>query len=149
MAYTKTIWASGDVISAEKLNNLENGVEAVAAKDVVTYTEFSAGADPALRKTIQLRNHDSISGFGSDGASAFNLIMLSKWNKCDIGSTGVTMNLNSKDGVVQLNDSKTLATTDQLTAETVTMGASDATTLAAKVQELVARIEALESKASA
>ena len=84
MAYTKTIWASGDVISAEKLNNLENGVEAVSAKDVVTYTEFSAGADPSLRKTIQLRNHDSISGFGSDGASAFNLIMLSKWDKCDI-----------------------------------------------------------------
>lgn len=27
MAYTKTIWAAGDVISAEKLNNLETGLE--------------------------------------------------------------------------------------------------------------------------
>ena len=26
MAYTKTTWANGDIITAEKLNNLENGV---------------------------------------------------------------------------------------------------------------------------
>lgn len=26
MSYTKTTWANGDVITAEKLNNLENGV---------------------------------------------------------------------------------------------------------------------------
>ena len=136
MSYEKTIWNTGDTITAEKLNHLEDGVEAVDAKDVVTYTEFSAGADPALRKTIQLRNHDSISGMGSDGASAFNLIMLSKWDKCDIGSTGVTMNLNSKDGVVQLNDSKTLATVDQI---------PDVSALQSKLQELEARVQALES----
>lgn len=136
MSYEKTIWNTGDTITAEKLNHLEDGVEAVDAKDVVTYTEFSAGADPALRKTIQLRNHDSISGMGSDGASAFNLIMLSKWDKCDIGSTGVTMNLNSKDGVVQLNDSKTLATVDQI---------PDVSALQSQLQALEARVQALES----
>ena len=28
MAYTKTTWANGDVITAEKLNNAEGGIEA-------------------------------------------------------------------------------------------------------------------------
>lgn len=136
MSYEKTVWNTGDTITAEKLNHLEDGVEAVDAKDVVTYTEFSAGADPALRKTIQLRNHDSISGYGSSGTEAFNLIMLSKWDKCDIGSTGVTMNLNSKDGIVQLNDSKTLATVDQI---------PDVSALQSQLQALEARVQALES----
>ena len=27
MAYTKTTWASGDVVTAEKLNNAESGIE--------------------------------------------------------------------------------------------------------------------------
>ena len=136
MSYEKTVWNTGDTITAEKLNHLEDGVEAVDDKDVVTYTEFSAGADPALRKTIQLRNHDSISGYGSSGTEAFNLIMLSKWDKCDIGSTGVTMNLNSKDGIVQLNDSKTLATVDQI---------PDVSALQSQLQALEARVQALES----
>ena len=31
MSYTKTTWASGDTITAEKLNNIESGVEAASA----------------------------------------------------------------------------------------------------------------------
>lgn len=31
MSYVKTVWETGDVITAEKLNNLENGVEAVGS----------------------------------------------------------------------------------------------------------------------
>lgn len=77
----------------------------------VKYTRFSAGADPAERNTIQLANHDSISGVGTDG-KGYNLVMLSKWDKADFGSTGVTMNLNSKDGTVQINDEKIVATTE-------------------------------------
>lgn len=83
------------------------------AGDYAVFQKFSAGADPAERKTIQLANADSISGIDSKG-TGYNLIMLSKWDKVDIGSTGVTMNLNSKDGIVQLNDEKVLATVDQI-----------------------------------
>lgn len=35
MAYVKTTWQTGDVITAEKLNNMEGGIEAVS--DVVIY----------------------------------------------------------------------------------------------------------------
>lgn len=27
MSYEKTIWADGDIISAQKMNNIENGIE--------------------------------------------------------------------------------------------------------------------------
>lgn len=81
--------------------------------DYPVYQKFSAGADPAERKTIQLANADSISGVSTSGVGA-NLIMLSKWDKVDIGSTNYQMNLNSPSGVVQINDEKVVATTDQI-----------------------------------
>ena len=81
--------------------------------DYPVYQKFSAGADPTERKTIQLANADSISGISTAGDGA-NLIMMSKWDKVDIGSTKYQMNLNSPSGVVQINDEKVVATTDQI-----------------------------------
>ena len=81
--------------------------------DYPVYQKFVAGADPAERKTIQLANADSISGVASTGGGA-NLIMMSKWDKVDIGSVNYQMNLNSPSGVVQINDEKVVATTDQI-----------------------------------
>lgn len=81
--------------------------------DYPVYQKFSAGADPAERKTIQLANADSISGVSTSGGGA-NLIMMSKWDKVDIGSVNYQMNLNSPSGVVQINDEKVVATTDQI-----------------------------------
>lgn len=37
MSYVKTVWETGDVITAAKLNNLENGVES-SAPMIVTFT---------------------------------------------------------------------------------------------------------------
>lgn len=65
------------------------------------------------RKTIQLANYDSLSGVTTQGVGV-NLAMVSQWDKADFGSMQVTMNLNSKDGIVQLNDEKVLATVDQI-----------------------------------
>lgn len=83
------------------------------AGDYPVYQKFVAGADPAERKTIQLANADSISGVSTSGSGA-NLIMMSKWDKVDIGSVNYQMNLNSSSGVVQINDEKVVATTDQI-----------------------------------
>ena len=33
MAYTPTVWNTGDVITAEKLNNIENGIENALTND--------------------------------------------------------------------------------------------------------------------
>lgn len=78
---------------------------------VVKYQEFTY--NDTTRKTIQLNNYDSISGVGTDG-HGYNIAMVSKWDKVDLGTASLTMNLNSKDGVVQINDDKTVATVDQI-----------------------------------
>ena len=52
MAYTPTEWKSGDVITAEKLNNIEDGVASAGESDlfIVTITgdESSASADKTI-----------------------------------------------------------------------------------------------------
>ena len=78
--------------------------------DVVRYKEFEY--NEPNRKTIQLDNYDSISGLTTGGVGA-NLVMLSKWDVADFGSTQVHMNLNTLDHV-SINDDKLIATTDQI-----------------------------------
>ena len=46
---------------------------------------------------------------------AGNLIMMSKWDKVDIGTSKVVCNLNAKDGVVTINDDKQIATQQDVT----------------------------------
>lgn len=78
---------------------------------MVKYSPFAYNGQ--TRKTIQLANYDSLSGMTTQGVGV-NLAMVSQWDKADFGSMQVTMNLNSKDGIVQLNDEKVLATVDQI-----------------------------------
>ena len=91
-----------------------------AIKDMVVYSDIGEG-----RRSIMLKNYDTISGYGADMSAeggenlaneAFNLIMISKWNKADFGSPGVVMNLNSKGGKVTVNDDRALAFEDDLEA---------------------------------
>lgn len=51
MSYTKTNWATGDTITAEKLNNIENGV-ANTGGVLVVHTTFN-GNSMVLDKTWQ------------------------------------------------------------------------------------------------
>lgn len=100
---------------ATKTEVTEGLAEKQPVGDYPIYQEFVAGASDKQRKTIQLANADSISGISTTGTGA-NLIMMSQWDKVDIGSTKYQMNLNSPDGVVQINDEKVVATTDQVEA---------------------------------
>lgn len=78
-----------------------------ALVDTVKYKSYEEG-----RNTIELANHDSISGLDTNG-TGYNLVMLSKWNKADFGATGVTLNLNTMDNVT-INDDKVVATVDDI-----------------------------------
>ena len=84
--------------------------------DYPKYQNFSAGSTTDRRKTIQLNNFDSISGLMTDGSTGVNLVMVSKWNKADFGSTQLPFNINSKDGIVQINDTLTVVDNKQLEA---------------------------------
>lgn len=113
----------------EQLNASIESVKSYADQQLATkqpvgdypeFQKFSAGVDPTERKTIQLANADSISGVTTDGRGV-NVAMVSKWNKVDLGSSQVSMNLNSLDGQVTINDGKVVATLDDISgSETAT-----------------------------
>lgn len=113
----------------EQLNTSIESVKSYADEQLATkqpvgdypeFQKFSADVDPAERKTIQLANADSISGVTTDGRGV-NVAMVSKWNKVDLGSSQVSMNLNSLDGQVTINDGKVVATLDDISgSETAT-----------------------------
>lgn len=55
MAYSKTTWADNDVISKEKLNNLEGGVEAANNGAMTgTATAVSAIAEPSTAQASDI-----------------------------------------------------------------------------------------------
>lgn len=85
-----------------KIVNLD---EALAKK--VEWSDIATEENPG-RKAIVLENHDVILGKTTDGA-ANNLIMMSKWNKVDVGTASNEINLNGSAARPTYNDSKEIA----------------------------------------
>ena len=73
----------------------------------VAYTDVTTEENPN-RKAIVLNNHDTLLGNTTSG-SAVNIAMVSKWDKVDLGSTQVSINLNGKDERPTYNDDAELA----------------------------------------
>lgn len=80
----------------------------------VKYEDTATEQNPG-RKTIFLNNHDNICGKTTDG-SAVNIAMVSKWNKVDLGSSSVEINLNGSAERPTYNDSKQIALTEDIEA---------------------------------
>lgn len=97
------VWAKSEDPTTIPVNKLDD--------HVVKYSDFSyvpgGESDPVVRKTIQLANYDSISGKNVAGNDAANLIMMSKWDKVDIGSSRYPVNLNGSE--FTLNDNRHIA----------------------------------------
>ena len=93
--------------------------EEIAKK--VEWTESTPG-----RNHIVLKNHDSILGTATDGTT-YNVAMISKWDVADFGTAQLHANLNSKDGVVTINDDKAVATKDEVEAVETKVDAIDLT----------------------
>lgn len=155
MAFQKKEWKSGDTLSHVELNRIEEGIlensqieipEIPDMNNVVKYKEFSAGVDPAKCKTIQLENFDTISAKSTTG-TPHNLIMLSKWDKVDVGARGVTMNLNTKDRI-QVNDSDYVALDSEVkkVKEQVEPIAEKVQVVETKVGEVESTVTELEPK---
>ena len=69
--------------------------------------------DMPNRKSILLENHDTLLGKALDG-TAYNLAMVSKWDKCDFGTTKLEINLNGSAERPTYNDLKPLALVDDI-----------------------------------
>ena len=78
-------------------------VSYIDRKIAVDYGAFVPWTDWQGRRCILLDNYGTIFGSTTDGDSA-SLIMMSKWNKVDIGTVKYPMNLNAPDMVVTVND---------------------------------------------
>ena len=101
----KTVEAKADE-NKTAIDALNAKSEALESK-AVQYTDFAEN-----RKTIQLANHNTISGLSTSG-TGYNLAMVSKWDVADFGAAGLHANLNTKDNVT-INDDKVIATVDQI-----------------------------------
>ena len=86
----------------EKDTELE---EAISKK--IEWTNIETEDNPE-RKAIILGNHDCILGATTEG-SANNLIMMSKWNKVDVGTAQNELNLNGSAEHPTYNDTEELA----------------------------------------
>lgn len=107
---------SAKIVAIDDASEDKTGlVDAYNAKQIFD-TKVDWVPSSETRKHILLANHDSILGTSTDGA-AYNLAMVSKWDVADFGSAQLPMNLNSKDGIVTINDKKVVATTDNIDAE--------------------------------
>ena len=95
---------SADKVIQDDLNALKE--EAVKWTDI--HTE-----DLPNRKSIVLKNHDTILGTDTNGSTS-NLVMLSKWDIADFGSKSTHINLNGKEEHPTYNDDKVIALIDDI-----------------------------------
>ena len=102
----------------------------------VKYEDTATEQNPG-RKTIFLNNHDNICGKTTDG-SAVNIAMVSKWNKVDLGSSSVEINLNGSAERPTYNDSKQIALLEDVAGLSNTLEALNAT-----VQILQSKVDVL------
>ena len=89
------------------------GVDEALAKKV-EWTDISTTENPN-RKSVVLNNHDTLLGKKTDGA-AVNIAMVSKWDKVDLGSAQVELNLNGSAERPTYNDEKEIALIDDIDA---------------------------------
>lgn len=106
--YLKSKGVNDAITSAIRTNGVQIQDTGKKISDIPFYQSFQNANDPAPRKTIQLANHDTISGIKTDG-SGVNIAMVSKWDKVDLGSSQIQMNLNSNADVT-INDQDVILT---------------------------------------
>lgn len=104
----------------------------------VKYEDTTTEQNPG-RKTIFLNNHDNICGKTTDG-NAVNIAMVSKWNKVDLGSSSVEINLNGSAERPTYNDSKQIALLEDVhgNMETIALVKKDDLTYELQVGDKIA-----------
>lgn len=104
----------------------------------VKYEDTATEQNPG-RKTIFLNNHDDICGKTTDGG-AVNIAMVSKWNKVNLGSSSVEINLNGSAERPTYNDSKQIALLEDVhgNMETIALVKKDDLTYELQVGDKIA-----------
>ena len=126
----------------EALSGRVDAVESTV-ENKVDWTDVSTGENPG-RKSIILGNHDTILGTTTSGGSV-NVAMVSKWDKVDLGSAQVEINLNGSADHPTYNDTEKLAFLSDVQAAHEDVAEETAAREAAD-KALSGRVDAVESK---
>lgn len=126
---------------ADGFNTINGGINNEIRPELekaVKYEDTATEQNPG-RKTIFLNNHDNICGKTTDG-SAVNIAMVSKWNKVDLGSSSVEINLNGSAERPTYNDSKQIALLEDVhgNMETIALVKKDDLTYELQVGDKIA-----------
>ena len=126
---------------ADGFNTINGGINNEIRPELekaVKYEDTATEQNPG-RKTIFLNNHDNICGKTTDGGSV-NIAMVSKWNKVDLGSTAVELNLNGSAEHPTYNDSKEIAFLEDVqgSMETIALVKKDDLTYELQVGDKIA-----------
>lgn len=90
---------SGNVEEVKSsVESLSGNVE-TALKEKVDWVPLGGDAERPDRKAICLGNHDAILGYSEVDKDNCSLLMLSKWDKVDVGSAKKAININTPTGV--------------------------------------------------
>lgn len=126
---------------ADGFNTINGGINNEIRPELekaVKYEDTATEQNPG-RKTIFLNNHDNICGKTTDGGSV-NIAMVSKWNKVDLGSTAIELNLNGSAEHPTYNDSKEIAFLEDVqgSMETIALVKKDDLTYELQVGDKIA-----------
>lgn len=126
---------------ADGFNTINGGINDEIRPELekaVKYEDTATEQNPG-RKTIFLNNHDNICGKTTDGGSV-NIAMVSKWNKVDLGSTAIELNLNGSAEHPTYNDSKEIAFLEDVqgSMETIALVKKDDLTYELQVGDKIA-----------
>lgn len=126
---------------ADGFNTINGGINNEIRPELekaVKYEDTATEQNPGC-KTIFLNNHDNICGKTTDGGSV-NIAMVSKWNKVDLGSTAIELNLNGSAEHPTYNDSKEIAFLEDVqgSMETIALVKKDDLTYELQVGDKIA-----------
>ena len=78
MSYTKTTWQDGDIITTEKLNKIESGIESSLSNELLALYKTMAGKDWPYGSNppdAEVINKIAADASGSGGSSDFEIIL--------------------------------------------------------------------------
>ena len=151
LAFVSDVQAAQEKVAEETAareaadNALSGRVDAVESQveNKVDWNDISTAENPG-RKSIVLGNHDTILGTTTSGGSV-NVAMVSKWDKVDLGSTQVEINLNGSADHPTYNDNEELAFLSDVQAANEKVAEETAAREAAD-KALSGRVDAVESE---
>ena len=102
--YSKLGHTHDEYVTEDELN--------VDLSNKVDWTNISTEENPD-RKAIVLKNHDTLLGTDTKGQT-YNISMISKWDKVDLGTSKLPINLNGSAEHPTYNDEKEIAFVDDI-----------------------------------